>query len=135
MPKIMLKFAIFLSLFLFIFQLAWASGYRDPNTAQRWIGENVNNLIADWGQPDVRLNHENGRETLIYKIVTSQSYTDQRSPAVGVNVGSGGRPVVIVSGPPAMQQNNVNLKLICTVRFEVNQSGTVANAQSQGNGC
>lgn len=108
--------------------------YRDPHTAQSFIGSSVNQLIANWGEPDVRLTRPSGRVILVYKIVTSQTYNDQKSPAVGVNM-AGNRPAIIVSGEPYQQQSNLNLKLICSVQFEATREGVIADSVTQGNGC
>src|SRR5689334_11093900 len=79
-----------------------SSAFSQP--VRSWLGSDANLLISDWGSPDLKIIQSNGNTLLIYNVVTYRTHNTLYSPQVGVNVGSGGRPVIVVSPTDTLNQ-------------------------------
>lgn len=129
-----MRFIISLSIvILCMFSITIVSADNPQNVLQ-WRGDSADALVNSWGTADLKVISPTGNTVLIYYIKTTRAYNTQWSPAIGVNVSPAGRPVVVA---PTMNtfQNQQELSLTCTVKFEVNKAGTIVSTQMQGNGC
>jgi hypothetical protein len=115
--------------------IATAVAYSYPQNVADWRGVNLNVLIENWGTPDIKIIYPNGHIVLIYHIQTNPVYNTQWSPAVGVNAGRGGTPLITVTPSANPSLNPVISALTCTVKFEVDKRQTIMSTQMEGNGC
>lgn len=123
--------ALGLSLFL---SACVSSGSHYATTVQSWQGGNVQQLIQRWGMPDQRVSNLHGRTLYIYKTRAQTFHTANRaySPAIGVNVGDKGKPVITET---SSQTATSSQPLNCLAVFEVTRQGLIVDAQARGNNC
>jgi hypothetical protein len=103
----------------------------DLTSLQRWVGQSSKALIAKMGAPDYRYTSPNGNTVLSYTIKRYYSPPPAASPQIGVNSAKG--RTVIITNPPAFNQNQLNLT--CNVLFQVNRDGVVVSMKKNGAGC
>jgi hypothetical protein len=96
----------------------------------KWRGRDVNQLLAAFGTPNLKMPAAQGNTLYRYKIETYSSPGGPLSPQVGVNVSRSGRPVIVSA--TSTNGNRGAIALNCYRNFLVNSQGIIVKAQSQG---
>ena len=128
MRFIILGFAILLS------SCATTTNNYYSSTIQTWQGASSQDLVAIWGQPDIKAVGPSGYTVYVYKTVGYRANYAATSPQIGVNFAEGGKPI-IVSQPNLAPNTNRGMALLCTTLFTANPKGIIVESKAQGAGC
>lgn len=104
------------------------------STIQTWQGASSQDLIAIWGQPDIKATGPNGYTAYVYKTEGYRANYNANSPQIGVNFAPGGKPI-IVSQPNLAPNTGRGMSLLCTTLFTANPKGIIVESSAQGAGC
>lgn len=96
-----------------------------------WQGSSATALVKQLGQPSVLIKSNSGNSIYMYSIRTSPRYPSAYGPAVGVN-NAGSKPVLVTLAPGRLPTSTVSR---CNMRFEVDQTNRIVNANSSGMDC
>lgn len=102
-------------------------------TVDSWRGASANQLVKQWGTPDLRMAGPNHTTFYVYRTEGYRHYNQRTSPPVGVNY-AGGRPVIVID-QNTNPWNQGAMVLTCAAGFEANAQGIIVNTQVKGNGC
>ena len=112
---------------------ACASTQNYEQILSQWQGENIQQLINNWGYPDAAIKLPNGHS--VYMYTRQSSYITPPTPAM--------TPTIInVPGTP-MAATTYNgsfiggqtIMLYCRTWFETDPKGIIVNYRFQGNNC
>lgn len=104
-------------------------------TVQSWRGGSVNQLVKQWGRPDRVATGPKGNTLYVYETQNYRTVSGPTYPAVGVHVGSDGRPVMTTSPATNMAWNRGSMSISCVAAFETDPSGKILNTEVQGSNC
>jgi hypothetical protein len=128
---------IFLTFCLMVMTLSCAATTSKHYTqiARNWRGTNVQNLLEEWGAPDIKVPRAEGTTVYIYKKVRTSAPSANPGPRIGVNVSATGRPIIVTSPGTNPAWGQDTLSLTCVYTFIVNAKGIITQMQAKGSGC
>ncbi len=127
-----MRLLISLALIIFLSACASTANYY-TSTLNSWRGSNANALVKTWGTPNTKIVNPNGTMVFVYKTKSYAAGRTQGSPAIGVNVSSAGRPVIV--NPTENKALSRNLTITCLAVFQIDKNGRISSTEVRGKGC
>jgi hypothetical protein len=124
---------IFLAIFAVLLFSGCASTQNYDSILISWKGQNAEQLITKWGEPQEKVTLSNGDTQYSYTVIQKVQKAPEITPS-SVTVSGSGEDAHIISTPPSLIAGET-YTLECNTWFVIDKTGTIIAAHSQGNDC
>ncbi len=130
MQKILLSF---MTVAMLALTSACATTANYQQVLANWQGQNIQDLIKMWGDPDAAIKLPSGNTTYMYtrqQLYTAPGYPTNQPPTFLSAAGP-----VVSPGVNTTFTGNQTVNLTCRTWFETNPQGIIVNSRFEGNNC